>query len=284
MSLLNKSINCASSTESRIGVNVICLSSRMLDVWDASSSVPLVIPAFLKPFLMDKNFTASQARTTQSQTLAWVALLIFLVSVKVWIPSDFHLPRANKNLFVMQLIMREINSSWHQVFVLLCGTFITIKFIWEVETQVGDKFFQFNFQKNLKLSCNPHLPITRSGARLMQNQQITCGLMTGNYGSKGYIENPVLCNIIEVNDWLQLDVTQEDDSDSVRFSWLGITETARQIIIITTGLEYFIALISSCQEMNLNQLFNLLPVPSFWMHNVMKVTKPCSKATERRAS
>ena len=174
MSLLNKSINCASSTGSRIGVDVICLSSLMLDVWDASSSVPLVIPAFLKPFLMDKNFTASQARTTQSQTLAWVALLIFLVSVKVWIPSDIHLPRANKNLFVMQLIMREINSSWHQVFVPLCGTFITIKFIWEVETQVGEKFFQFNFQKNLKLSCNSHLPITCSGARLMQNQQITC--------------------------------------------------------------------------------------------------------------
>lgn len=44
-----------------------------------------------------------------------------------------------------------------------------------METQVGEKFFQFNFQKNLKLSHNPHLPITRSGADLMQNQQITRG-------------------------------------------------------------------------------------------------------------
>ena len=52
-----------------------------------------------------------------------------------------------------------------------------------METQVGEKFFQFNFQKNLKLSHNPHLPITRSGMHLMQNQQITRRETTGNYGS-----------------------------------------------------------------------------------------------------
>ena len=62
VSLLNKSINCASSTGSRIAVDVICSSSLMSDVWDASSSVPLAIPAFLKPFLMDETFTAFQAR------------------------------------------------------------------------------------------------------------------------------------------------------------------------------------------------------------------------------
>ena len=89
--------------------------------------------------------------------------------------QGFVFTRADKNLFVTQLIMREINSSWHHVFVPLCGTFDTLKFIWEVETQVGEKFFQLNFQKNLKLSHNPHLPITRSGADLMQNQQITRG-------------------------------------------------------------------------------------------------------------
>ena len=120
----------------------------MSDVWDASSSVPLAIPAFLKPFFFLDYFCHHQG---------------------------FVFTRADKNLFVTQLIMREINSSWHHVFVPLCGTFDTIKFIWEVEMQVGEKFFQFNFQKNLKLSHNPHLPITRSGADLMQNQQITRG-------------------------------------------------------------------------------------------------------------
>ena len=53
-------------------------SSLMSDVWDASSSVPRVIPAFPKPFLMDETFTAFQACTTPSQTSAWVAFLIFL--------------------------------------------------------------------------------------------------------------------------------------------------------------------------------------------------------------
>ena len=36
-------------------------------------------------------------------------------------------------------------------------------------------FFQFNYQYILKLSHYPHLPVTRSGARLTQNQQITRG-------------------------------------------------------------------------------------------------------------
>ena len=89
--------------------------------------------------------------------------------------QGFVFTRADNNLFVAQLIMREINSSRHHVFVPLCGTINTIKFTWEVETHVGDIFFQFNYHWILKLSHNPHLPITRSGARLMQNQQITRG-------------------------------------------------------------------------------------------------------------
>ena len=44
-----------------------------------------------------------------------------------------------------------------------------------MEMQVGEKFFQFNFQKNLKLSHNPHLPITRSGMHLMQNHRLPAG-------------------------------------------------------------------------------------------------------------
>ena len=44
-------------------------------------------------------------------------------------------------------------------------------------------FFQFNYHWILKLSHNPHLPITRSGARLMQNQQITRG--GGGEGREG---------------------------------------------------------------------------------------------------
>ena len=34
---------------------------------------------------------------------------------------------------------------------------------------VGENFFQCNYQQILKLSHNLHLPITRSGTRLMQN-------------------------------------------------------------------------------------------------------------------
>ena len=48
--------------------------------------------------------------------------------------------------FVTQLIVCEINLSWHHVFMPLCGTLNTIKFIWEVETHVGENFFQFNYQ------------------------------------------------------------------------------------------------------------------------------------------
>ena len=36
---------------------------------------------------------------------------------------------VNSNLLVTQLIMCEINLSWYHVFVLLCGTLNTIKFI-----------------------------------------------------------------------------------------------------------------------------------------------------------
>ena len=42
--------------------------------------------------------------------------------------QGFVFTRANNNLFVAQLIMREINSSRHHVFVPLCGTINTIKF------------------------------------------------------------------------------------------------------------------------------------------------------------
>ena len=52
--------------------------------------------------------------------------------------------RADNNLFVTQLIIREINSSRHHL--PLCGTLNTIKFIWEVETHVGENSFQFNYQ------------------------------------------------------------------------------------------------------------------------------------------
>ena len=52
-------------------------------------------------------------------------------------------------------------------FVLLCGTLNTKKFISEVETHVGDNFFQFNYQWILKLSHNLHLPITHGGMHLI---------------------------------------------------------------------------------------------------------------------
>ena len=90
---------------------------------------------------------------------------------------------ADNNLFITQLIMREINLSRNHVFVLLCGNLNTIKFNWEVETHEGENFFQFNYQQILKLSYNLHLPITLSGACLTQNQQIAHGYMAGNYGN-----------------------------------------------------------------------------------------------------
>ena len=60
--------------------------------------------------------------------------------------QGFVFTRADNNLFVTQLIMCEINLSRHHVFVPLCGTLNTIKFIWEVETHAGENFFQFNYQ------------------------------------------------------------------------------------------------------------------------------------------
>ena len=87
--------------------------------------------------------------------------------------QGFVFTRADSNLFVTQLIMREINSSRHHVFVPLCGTLNTIKFIWEVETHVGDKFFQFNYRWILKLSYNPHLPSPRAfNAKLTDNPRV----------------------------------------------------------------------------------------------------------------
>ena len=93
-----------------IAVDVICSLSLMSDVWDASSSVPLVIPAFLKPFLKDETFTAFQACTTQLQTLAWVALLIFPVSVKVWIPSDIHFSHSSWTWFLKEWFTEMSNG------------------------------------------------------------------------------------------------------------------------------------------------------------------------------
>ena len=43
--------------------------------------------------------------------------------------QGFVFMHANSNLFVMQLIMCEIKSSQHHVFMLLCGTLNTKKFI-----------------------------------------------------------------------------------------------------------------------------------------------------------
>ena len=48
--------------------------------------------------------------------------------------QGFVFMHANSNLFVMQLIMCEIKSSQHHVFMLLCGTLNTKKFIGEVDT------------------------------------------------------------------------------------------------------------------------------------------------------
>ena len=60
--------------------------------------------------------------------------------------QGFVFTRADNNLFVTQPILHEINLSQHHVFVLLCDTLTTIKFIWEVEMHVGENFFQFNYQ------------------------------------------------------------------------------------------------------------------------------------------
>ena len=60
--------------------------------------------------------------------------------------KGFVFMRANSNLFVTQLIMCETKSSQHHVFMLLCGTFNTKKFIGEVDTHVGDNCFQFIYQ------------------------------------------------------------------------------------------------------------------------------------------
>ena len=60
--------------------------------------------------------------------------------------QGFVFMRADNNLFVTQPILHEINSSRHHVFVTLCDTLTTVKFIWKVEMHVGENFFQFNYQ------------------------------------------------------------------------------------------------------------------------------------------
>ena len=67
---------------------------------------------------------------------------------------------------------------------------------------VGENFFQLNYQYILKLSHNLHFLITRSGAHLMQNQQITPGYTAGNYGNFNQIEMllmapPEICNLFK---------------------------------------------------------------------------------------
>ena len=49
-----------------------------------------LIPAFLKPLVIEVTFTALQVYITQFQTSSWVAHLIFPVAVKVCIPSNIH--------------------------------------------------------------------------------------------------------------------------------------------------------------------------------------------------
>ena len=74
-------------------------------------------------------------------------LLMYWISLDYFCHHQgFVFTHADNNLFITQLIMHEINPSWHHVFMLLCGTLNTIKLIWEVEMHVGENFFQFNYQ------------------------------------------------------------------------------------------------------------------------------------------
>ena len=72
--------------------------------------------------------------------------------------QDFVFTRADNNLFVTQLIMREINSSRHHVFVPLCGTLNAVKFISEVETPVGENFFSIQLPVDFKFVTLPAPP------------------------------------------------------------------------------------------------------------------------------
>ena len=60
----------------------------------------------------------------------WNLLLMHRISLDYFCHHQgFVFTRVDSNLFVAQLIMREINLSRHHVFVPLCGTLNTIKFI-----------------------------------------------------------------------------------------------------------------------------------------------------------
>lgn len=110
VSLLNRSINQASRTGSRV---VLCSSSLISEASLPSSSLALgalVIPAFLRPFVIAVTFTAFHARITQLQTSACVALLIFPVSVKVWIPSDIHFSHSSQTWFLNDRLTEMSNG------------------------------------------------------------------------------------------------------------------------------------------------------------------------------
>ena len=76
----------------------------------ALSSAQPVMPAYLKPFVIDVVFTALHARITQSRTSACVALLIFLVLVKVCRPSDIHFSHSARIWFLTERFTEMSNG------------------------------------------------------------------------------------------------------------------------------------------------------------------------------
>lgn len=124
-------------------VATFCVNDRSAPCWFVDFSKKLISPVLLgltSPLKRENSFQQRLELTGNLLLMCQLSLVYFCHH------QGFVYTRANSNLFVAQLIVREINSNRHHVFVPLCGTFNTIKFIWEVETRVSENFFQFNCQ------------------------------------------------------------------------------------------------------------------------------------------
>ena len=144
-------------THAQISTFVRAIIQRHVDLLKESwVSVKTLIIRYCRQFLNKIDISGSN-RLNKSLKMRKFSLAPTSVKWKfvTYVPDSldyfghhkgFVFMRADSNLFVMQLIMCEIKSSQHHVFMLLCGTLNTNKFIGEVDTHVGDNCFQFNYQ------------------------------------------------------------------------------------------------------------------------------------------
>ena len=145
-------LNVSYLTECKF-VATFCVSDRSMPCWFVERTWVSVKTwiikhrlRFLKKIDVSSSIGPNKSLKTGKFSSAQAGVKWRFVMSQISLDYFFHhqgfvFTRADNNLFVAQPILREINSSLHHVFVLLCGTLTTVKFIWEMETHVGENFF-----------------------------------------------------------------------------------------------------------------------------------------------